>query len=187
MENFQPPRQLWLKICPFPCISDSIAHQLIDNGKLPNANKKHALSAKQECSKLWNDPGTDKLLSAPFTPTELSNAIKQLKCSKAQGPDNIAPEFIKHCGRKYLTWLREFYSTCLNYQVIPKIWRKASVIALPEPNKALDDPKSYRSISLLCVPYKIHERLIMTRLEPVIDPQLPEEQAGFRHGRCTTD
>ena len=39
---------------------------------------------------------------------------------------------------------------------------------------------SYRSISLLCVPYKILERLIYARVEPLIDPMLPKEQAGFR-------
>ena len=40
---------------------------------------------------------------------------------------------------------------------------------------------------MLCVSYKILERLIHTRVEPVIDPQLPREQAGFLHGRLTVD
>ncbi len=31
------------------------------------------------------------------------------------------------------------------------------------------------------------QRSILSRLDPVIDPQLPPEQAGFRHGRSTTD
>jgi len=31
------------------------------------------------------------------------------------------------------------------------------------------------------------EQLKMNRLEPVIDPELPVEQAGFRHKRCTMD
>ena len=68
---------------------------------------------------------------------------------------------------------------------IPKIWRKATVIATPKPNKPTDDPKNYRPISLLCVPFKILERLLLARLEPVIDPLLPDEQAGFRRGRST--
>ena len=76
---------------------------------------------------------------------------------------------------------------CLHWSKLPKIWRCAKVIALPKPNKPLDDPKGYRPISLLCVPYKVMERLLYARLDPVIDPQLPKEQAGFRRGKSTTD
>ena len=49
------------------------------------------------------------------------------------------------------------------------------------------DPKSYRPISLLYVPYKIVDRLIYVRVEPLIDPLLPKEQAGFRRGNSTVD
>ena len=57
---------------------------------------------------------------------------------------------------------------------------------LAKPNKPKDGSKSYRLIALLCVPFKIMERILHTRY-PVIDPQLPKEQAGFRCGRSTTD
>ena len=49
------------------------------------------------------------------------------------------------------------------------------------------EAKSYRPISLSCVPFKIMERLIYARIEPIVDPLLPQEQAGFRRGRSTTD
>ena len=45
----------------------------------------------------------------------------------------------------------------------------------------------YRPISLPCVPSNILERLIHNRIDPVVDPQLPREQAGFRRGRPTVD
>jgi len=71
---------------------------------------------------------------------------------------------------------------------IPKIWRRAVIVAIPEPEKPLGDPKIYRPISQLCVPFKILERLIYARVDPIIiDPLLPQEQAGFRHGRSTID
>ena len=31
------------------------------------------------------------------------------------------------------------------------------------------------------------ERLIYARIEPIVDPLFPQEQAGFQHGRSTTD
>ena len=61
------------------------------------------------------------------------------------------------------------------------------MVAIPKPGKPVGDPKSYRPISLLCVPYKILERLIYARVEPLIDPLLPKEQAGFRRGKSTVD
>ena len=70
---------------------------------------------------------------------------------------------------------------------LPKTWRRATVVALPKPNKPAQDPKSYRPISLLCVPFNILERLIHSRIDTVVDPQLPREQAGFRRGRSTVD
>ena len=61
------------------------------------------------------------------------------------------------------------------------------MVAIPKPNKPLGDPKSYRPISLLCVPFKILVRFIYVRIEPIIGPLLPREQAGFWPGRLTID
>ena len=51
--------------------------------------------------------------------------------------------------------------------------------------KPMGDPKSYQPIFLLCVPYKILERLIYARVESIIDTLLPKVQAGFRRGKLT--
>ena len=58
---------------------------------------------------------------------------------------------------------------------------------IPKPKKPVEDPKSYWPIFLLCVPYKIFEKLIHARVEPIVGPLLPREQAGFRQGRSTVD
>ena len=85
------------------------------------------------------------------------------------------------------SWLRDFLSSCLRRLKILKIWRRAFVDAISKPMKPVGDPKSYRPISLLSVPYKILERLIYARVEPLIDPLLFKEQAGFRRGKSTVD
>ena len=90
-------------------------------------------------------------------------------------------------GAALKSWLRDFLSSCLRRLKIPKIWRRALVVAIPKPGKPVGDPKSYRPISLPCVPYKILERLIYARVEPLIDPLLPKEQAGFRREKSTVD
>jgi len=67
------------------------------------------------------------------------------------------------------------------------VLRGALVVAIPMPEKPLGDPKSYRPISLLCVIFKILERLIYARVETITEPLLSQEQAGFRHGRSAID
>ena len=86
-----------------------------------------------------------------------------------------------------LNRLRVFFSQCMHSLRLPKVWRRADIIAVLKPNKAADDANNYRPISLLCVPLKLLERLLLSILDPVIDPQLPTEQAGFRHDRSITD
>ena len=67
------------------------------------------------------------------------------------------------------------------------MWRRWRVVAIPKPSKPVEDSQSYRSIFLLCIPYKILERLIDNCVEPIVDPLLPKEQAGFRHDKPTVD
>ena len=168
-----------------PITANSISKQLLANGRFRGADKQHDLSVKRQCSMMWGMPGVGGHLTTPFTTSELTATIKLLKGGKSQGPDNIPPEFMMHCGRKCLKWVRKFYCFCLEHTAIPKIWRRATVVAILKPNKPADDPKSYRLISLLCVPYKSLEKLILVRNNPVIKPQLPTEQEGFRQGRST--
>ena len=58
---------------------------------------------------------------------------------------------------------------------------------IPKSKKPVEDPKSYRPISLLCVSYKIFERLIHARVEPIVDLLLSREQTRFRRGRSIVD
>ena len=122
-----------------------------------------------------------------FTPAEMTTALKTLKAGKAPGPDDIHPEYIIHLHERVIQWLRIFISVCLSTQTIPKMWRRAKVIGILKPNKPANEAKSYRPISILCTLYKLTERLILNRISHLVDQFLPDEQAGFREGRCTTD
>ena len=105
------------------------------------------------------------------------------------GQTTTPPEIIIdiYQSAKTTAWLCSFFTSCYRRSKLPKTWRHATVVALPKANKPAPDPKSYRPISLLCVPFKILDRLIHRRIDPVVDPQLPREQAGFRRGRSTVD
>ena len=133
-------------------------------------------------SDLWRATTPDAVnILDNFLQRDFAAALQHLKPGKAPGPDFICPELILH------PWLRDFISSCLRRLKIPKIWRRALVVAIPKPEKPVGDSKSYQPISLLCVPYKILERLIYARVQPLIDPLLPKEQDGFRRGKSTVD
>ena len=150
----------------------------IENNKA--VDRKSSRLVSQEVSDLWRATTPDAVnISDNFSQREFTGALQHLKPGKALGPDSICSELILHAGAALKSWLRDFLSSCLRRLKIPKIWRRALVVAIPKPANPVGDPKSYRSISLLCVLYKILERLIYARVERLIDPLLPKEQAGF--------
>ena len=131
----------------------------------------HLDLVSQEVSNLWRATTPDAVnISDNFSQREFAAGLQHLKPNKAPGPDSICSELILHAGAALKSWLREFLSSCLLRLKIPKIWRRALVVAIPKPAKPVGDPKSYRPISLLCVPYKILERLIYARVEPLMQP-----------------
>ena len=171
-----------------PVSANAIASQLVINGKYEAVDRKSSRLVSKEVSDLWRVTTPDAVnISDNFSQREFAAALQHLKPSKALGPDSICSELIIHAGSALKSWLRDFFSSCLLRLKIPKIWRRALVVAILKPTKPVGDPKSYRPISLLCISYEILERLIYDRVEPLIDPLHPKEQAGFRHGKSTVD
>ena len=95
-------------------------------------------------------------------------------------------EQIKHFGEATLRWLPQMMNSILKTQKFPKLWRKSKVIAILKPAKDSTLPKSYRPISLLCHTYKLFERMILNRLNPLIETMIIDQQPGFRPGKSTT-
>ena len=114
------------------------------------------------------------------TAQEFAAALEHLKPGKAPGPVSIFPELILHARAVLKSWLCGFLSSCLRHFKILKVGRRALVVAIPKPKTPVEDPKSYRLVSLFCFPYKILGRLIHARVEPIVDPLLFREQAGLR-------
>ena len=139
-------------------------------------------------SDLWRATTPDPAnISDTFLQREFAAVLQHLKPGKAPGPDSICPELILHAGAALKSWLRDFLSSCLRRLKISKIWRRALVVAIPKPSKLLGNPKKLpTNISALC-PLQDPRGLIYARVEPLIDPLLPKEQAGFRRGKSTVD
>jgi len=159
---------------------NEVATQLLLNGKPLNKERGHRKKMKEEMENVMLESEDE---FADFTISELEDAIKLLKPGKAAGLDGITTEVIRNFGPKAKAWLLQMFNTCATTLSIPKVWRKAKVVALLKPNKDPSNAKSYRPVSLLCILFKLYERMILARIGPIIDELLSPDQAGFRPGR----
>ena len=132
--------------------ANAIASVLVNNSKYEDIDRKSSRLVSQEVSDLWRASTTSAVnVFGSFTPSEFAAALKHLKPGKAPCPDSICPELLLHAGAALKSWLCGFLSFCLHHLKIPKIWRRALVVAIPKrakPMKPVEDPKSYRPISL---------------------------------------
>jgi hypothetical protein len=114
------------------------------------------------------------------------SALKSVKLTTAAGFDGVFPEFIRPFGEKTKEWLISFMNDVILSARLPKLFKRAKVIALPKPGRDGSDPAHYRPILLLSVIYKLLERLILQQIQPLIEAATSVHQAGFsKHRSCT--
>jgi hypothetical protein len=127
-------------------------------------------------------------ISDEFSVEKLETHLLSVKPGKAAGLDGVYPEFIKNSGRKTKKWLGHLFNDILTTGKLPKLFKQAKINAILKPGKDGTDASHYRPISLLSIVYKILERLILQRIQPLIDADVPVSQASFRKNRrrsCT--
>ena len=120
--------------------------------------------------------------TSPFTISELKSATRQLKGSKAFGPDNIPAIIWK--DEKFHTLLLNLCNHTLSTSVAPKVWHKSQIIPLPKKGD-LSLVTNYRGISLMAIAAKLYNKMILNRIVPFVEPLLRKNQNGFRRGRST--
>ena len=74
--------------------------------------------------------------------------------------------------------LRGFYSNCFS--------NLTKLKPIPKFNKPTDDPKNYRPISLLCVPFKLLERLLLLSTHICLTSELVSAVVGALSIRLST-
>ncbi|KAI3360388.1 hypothetical protein L3Q82_002299 [Scortum barcoo] len=102
----------------------------------------------------------------PITQAEVTEVVRKLRSGKAPGVDEIRPEYLKRaaqCQRRVsLSWLTRLCSiVAWRLGTVPLEWQTGVV--------------------------KVYARVLERRIRPIVDPQIQEEQCGFRPGRGTLD
>ncbi|KAK6734221.1 hypothetical protein RB195_017791 [Necator americanus] len=119
-------------------------------------------------------------------PSQLRHAIMSVRNRTAPGPDRIRPQHLKSLSPVLINTLARLFTRYQSECKVPKQWKTSKTVLL---YKKADphDIGNYRPICLLSVIYKLFTRVILNRIEKVLDEGQPCEQAGFRKGFSTID
>ena len=125
-----------------------------------------------------------------FTNDEVEDTITNLKRNKCPGPDGIDREIVNKIHQIIPNFWPALFNKCLLLGHFPRIWKKAEVIAIPKADKSKHDSiNGYRGISLLSVPGKCLEKLVMNRLSFFLEStrRIPAQHYGLITGKSTSD
>lgn len=135
------------------------------------------------------DKSTEK--TTPFQPLdptsieEIRLALRRFKNKKAPGPDKIKADALKLGGDPFLIRYKVIADYLLLTGYYPNRWKIGECIFLHKAGKTHRDAKSYRPITLLNIMGKLHERLLLSRLQQTADRLQPPFQHGFTKNRGT--
>lgn len=118
-----------------------------------------------------------------MTEAEVKRAVWRMAPNKAPGLDGITAGVLRRAWVVIGTPLISVLNQCHRKSVFPDCWKTAEVVVIK--NAWIGTPKSYRPVSLLSVPSKVLDRLVVDRLEEETGGALSLEQHRFRVGKST--
>lgn len=132
-------------------------------------------------------PGVGQLAFSTINEIEISKSLMSIK-SQAIGVDNLSVTMLVYAFPIISKHLCHIYDYCIEKSVFPKIWKKSLVQPLPK----VDNPSEFNSlrpVSVLCVPAKIFEKILNSKIINHLDKFsiMSPIQSGFRTKySCTT-
>ncbi|VDO72543.1 unnamed protein product [Schistosoma margrebowiei] len=98
-------------------------------------------------------------------------AVRQIRNEKAAGPDNIPAEALKSDIEA---------TTSMLYLLFKKIWEEEQVTMDWKEGHSIKTPKkgdpsrceNYRGITLMSIPKKVFNRVLLNRMKDAVDAQL---------------
>ncbi|VDP63832.1 unnamed protein product [Schistosoma curassoni] len=106
--------------------------------------------------------------------------MRKIKNGKAAGPNNIPAEALNsdiQITAKILHVL---------FRKIWEEWKEGYLIKIPK-KEDLSKCENHRGVTLLSVPGKVFNRVLLNRMKAPEDAQIRDQQAGFRKDRSCMD
>ena len=121
-----------------------------------------------------------------ITKEEVKESIAAMKNHKAPGADAISAEVLKAGGEAMINFLHLLFNKIWKEENPPLEWSKMIVTPVHKKgNKS--DPSNYRAISLLSIPGKVFNHIVLQRIKEKSEKFTNENQYGFRPNRGTVD
>jgi hypothetical protein len=137
--------------------------------------------------------GSPFQLSPPiqcFSPGEIIETIKDnLNPKKAPGYDLITGRLLKEITRKVIMLLTAMFNAVIRTGFYPIQCKIAKIMMILKPGKPTQEVTSYRPISLLPIVSKLFEKVLLTKLKPILEKKriIPDQQFGFRGQHATIE
>ena len=182
-----------MKFMPFNCLgSTSIADRKrqLTNHYSAILNSQHNQQQQQYrliFSQQWQQRNNNQE-SAPFTTTDIRDALRTSRNDTSPGLDDIPNCVLKIPELEgEVPDMLNRHSKALNIEnTIPDDLRKSVIVSMTKKGNstALDNQ---RGLAKTCSSAKLLNKVLLSRLKPIIDPHLSQCQSGFRAGRSTTE
>ena len=150
---------------------------------VPNKHLEAPHSIKTEVSALLTSTSMPLEEDSIVTEAEVLAAIAAVR-NDASAPLGLIPmKIIKICRKEIAPHLSTLFSKIIKNGFIPDFLKLGIVIPLYKGKGPLSSCDSFRPITNLSPLAKVFESVLFSKLTPLIDPKLCNEQHGFRKGR----
>ena len=119
-----------------------------------------------------------------ITRQELASALRRISYATACGPDDVYNEALAHLPKIARVALLRTFNRSLSRGMVPREWRRGTIVPLLKPGKPAGRVESYRPVTLTSTVAKLMERILHGRLRHLVQS---DSQAGFRADRSSTD
>ena len=127
-----------------------------------------------------NDTGP---FSVPITVEDTEIRLRRLKVGKSSGHDQLTPCLLSAASAFLAPPLTHIFLQSISEGIFPKKWKLANVTPIPKkPNPSIID---FRPISLLPLPSKVLESIVLSAIKKPLIDGYGSNQFGFRPGSST--
>ncbi|KAK6751612.1 hypothetical protein RB195_003182 [Necator americanus] len=108
-------------------------------------------------------------------PSEIRHSIMSVRSRTSPSLDRMKPEQLKSLPPLLINTLARLFTRYLSECKVPKQWKTSKTVLLYKKG----DPRDIGNYRPICSIYKLFTRVILNRIEKVVDEGQPCEQSGF--------